>query len=84
MFTSPPLPLTILSNQHSNMKHGSTYLHACEAYPLHSFPAPDLSLAILVELATHNGTWPGPCELPHYIVKASTRRGIESIAGILY
>jgi hypothetical protein len=55
------------------MKYESTYLRACEANNLHSFPALKLSLAILVELAAYNRYWPDPCGLPHYAVRSSTR-----------
>ena len=60
------------------MKHGSTYLHTCGANVLHSVPALDNSPAILVELAANNRYWPVACELPHYVVRASTRHRVAT------
>ena len=87
---APPLPRTTLSNQYSTMKHGSTYLHICEANALHSVPALDNSLAILVDLGANNRYWPVACSLPHYAIRATQfperiqECGIGSYAFLLY
>lgn len=43
------------------------------------YPALNLSLATLVELAAHNSHWPDPCVLPHYAVRANTRHHNHTI-----